>query len=578
MSGRDGRWLAAILALAVGLPLVLALSSGALGIPHNDDWDYRRTALGFYRDGHIQPAAAVMSLVGQVLAVQPLLWLSDGAPWAFGVMTAGLACVGLVAAYRLVRRVVDPGPAVVTMLTLVLFPGFTINTTSFMTDVPALAMAFVCLELGAAAVAARGPAAEPAPVRWRLLAASMIAGCFGISIREFDLAAPVAVLVMLAAADRRYVRTCLAAGAAVLIATAVIHLAAARLPVESTAPVDLKAGWIRLQQSITTLAFALVPATVLAFVVWRGRVWRRDLLPGVLVGLAIAWGPLVSVMTNGSLPRLFIGNLFAEFGTSGSGALTGSRPALYPLMVWHAVQSFGLVATVVVPGVVTGIVGAVIRSGGASRARVLAWLGSPTGLLAAFVAFTVAGLVVFCLAYSMFDRYLWPLIPAAGALLLARQAAEQPAAGPQPGAPPGAESSGRALVGAMAASAVLLTALGLLALAVLLNSNAFSVARWRMAGEAAAQGVPPETIDAGSEWVGTYATGPVLVNGEAKPGALWYSGWWPSFVACAVVSSSQLSRTGYTLLAGDVAAYRQFDLVGPPLPLYVYRVTNPACP
>ncbi len=568
VSGGDRRALAAILALAVVVPLMLGAMSGALDVAHNDDFNYRRVALGLYSDGRIELTSwTVMSLVGQLLAVQPLLWLSGGAPWAFAAMTVGFAAVAVVAGYSLVRRVIGTGPATVAMLVLVLFPGFIVNTTSFMTDVPALATAFLCLALGAVAMGAAAPA------RWRWLAASLVVGCFGISIREFDLAAPLAVVVAVAAADGRNRRTYLVAGLAVLLAFVAIHVATANLPGQGTVVLDTGEGARRLQLAFSTLAFVLAPAIVLAVAAWRDRWWRRDLVPGLIVGIWIASWALSALFSTGRLPGMFVGNIFSDGGTSGSGALAGSRPAIYPAAAWTVVQVIALAATITLPMVASGIIGSTIRSGGFGWTRLRAWLGSPAGLLIAFVAFTAIGLAAFGYAYSMFDRYLWPLAATAAALLLIRPAAMDVTDGARVH-----EDEAPSLVGAAVVSVAMLTGLAVLSFLLLLNSNAFAAARWQMGMEATARGIPAGSVDAGMEWVGYNATGTARPDTSAQPGAMWYTGWWPSFHSCAIVSSSELRGAGLQVLVADSAAYRQFQLFGPALPLYLYRIAGPGCP
>ena len=59
---------------------------------------------------------------------------------------------------------------------------------------------------------------------------------------------------------------------------------------------------------------------------------------------------------------------------------------------------------------------------------------------------------------------------------------------------------------------------------------------------------------------------------------MWYTGWWPSYVQCAIVTSRQISLPGYQLIRYEPAAYRQYQLAAPSLPLYLYQVDNPGCP
>jgi hypothetical protein len=69
-----------LIVLGTLLPLILGGASGALDLPRNDDWSFRRTALELWRTGHLTfDTVAAPILIGQVLLVQPLLWLTRAA-------------------------------------------------------------------------------------------------------------------------------------------------------------------------------------------------------------------------------------------------------------------------------------------------------------------------------------------------------------------------------------------------------------------------------------------------------------------------------------------------------------------
>ncbi|HEV2006438.1 MAG TPA: hypothetical protein VGQ85_07470 [Candidatus Limnocylindrales bacterium] len=587
---RDWLAVAGIVGLAVGLPVILGISSGALDIPHNDDFDYRQVALGYWSTGTLEMRGfSVMSLIGQILFVQPFLWLSGGAPWAFAAATGVLTVAGLVSAYVLLRRVLDTGRTALALLAAVLVPGFLVNTTSFMTDLPAFASAFVCLAIGAAALRPDGS------ISWRPLIASLAVGCFGVSIRESTLAAPMAVVVVAAVADRRGPYRVAAAGIGLLVAAATIHFLAAAIPGQGSARFDPGPGLQRLRLAFQTLAVCLSPALVVAIAWWRSR-WRVvDVLPGLIAGLAIAWPSVSALARTGRLPSMLIGNLFTSIGPDGGGALGGGRPGLYPIEVWTGVQVAAFVATVFLPGVTTGIIGSTIRHGGVTVARIRAWSRSPASLLVACALFTAVGLALYGWAYTMFDRYLWPLIIVGSALLVIRPAsvadatAEPEEVGPEArpasaGAEPSPRSSPefpllpRRLRPAPWLAGALLVGLGGLSLMHLLASNAFSAGRWEFGERALAMGIPAGHVDAGMEWVGYYATGDARVYWVAPKGQMWYTGWWPSYRQCAVVTSSQITRPGYEIVFADPSAYHQYQLAGPALPLFLYRVNVPTCP
>ena len=557
--------LAGILALGVGLPAILGVLSGAIDIPHNDDFDYRQVALTLWSSGTLDMRGySVMALVGQVLFVQPFLWLSGGAPWAFAVATGGLALAGLASAYLLVRRILDPAPSAITVLAAVVAPGFLVNSTTFMTDVPAFAATFICLALGSAAITSTGR------ISWRLLVAAVLVGLFGVSIRESVVAAPMAVLVVAGAADSRGPRRVIVAGVGVLAVAAAIHWLAGAIPGQGQVRFDPAAGLLRLRAAYATLALFLVPALVGSIAWWRSR-WRvKDVLPGLVIGLYLEWGPLGTLARTGQLPSMLIGNLFTRDGPAGAGGLLGARPPIYGAEVWTGVEIAAFVAAILLPGVAAGIVGASLRHGGVSAARVRGWSRSPVGLLIVFTVFTAVGLGLYGYAFTMFDRYLWPLVLAGSALLLVRPAsvpADIPADAPH---------SRPDVAGWLAVG--LLAGLGVLAVMNLLATNGLLASRWRLAEVAVATGIPASHIDAGLEWVGFHATVAAVPYSGAPNGQMWYTGWWSSYRQCAAVSSSPLGWPGYVLMREEPAAYRQFQLVGQELPLYLYKLVSAGCP
>ena len=163
-------------ALAVGLPLVVAWRSGSLSIPHNDDWAYRNVAVSFFETGHLQQfGQSLTTLVGQIFWIWPFLKVFGVFPWVPSLSVAVLAVIGIAAWYSVCRRFLPTRLAVFAVATCVAFPGFALNTTTFMTDIPAWAAEGLCLWTGAVAVQA---------IRWRrwwLLSLSLAIGCFAFS-------------------------------------------------------------------------------------------------------------------------------------------------------------------------------------------------------------------------------------------------------------------------------------------------------------------------------------------------------------------------------------------------------------
>jgi 4-amino-4-deoxy-L-arabinose transferase-like glycosyltransferase len=553
--------------VGVGVPALLGVASGAIGVPHNDDFNYRRVALGLYEDGQVQLTRwTVMSLIGQLALVQPFLWLSGGAPSAFATMTAILALIGIVASYLLARRLLLTFRSFIAVLIVLLFPGFLLNTTSFMTDVPAYAGEMLCLALGAAAL-------QPERTqRWRWLVASFAVGLFAYSIREFALAAPAAVLVSatMSATDRRI--RYLAVGVVLLVACVAVSYITSHLAGQGTAvlaPLS-ESNVERTRLAVTTLAFGLSPVLIIAAAWWLPRVHVPETVVGAVAGLILFGGSVLDIVTGSGIPTQLVGNLLVREGAPGDGALAGARPFLFGSPWWEAMNLLALVAAVLGLALLGGVIGLVIRRRRAADRRTLtAAFGSVTGLLFVFVLIVGSGLVVFGLVASMFDRYLWPLtLPLATLLLL------QP---PWAGETPARRWRVPALVPRAAAGIATFT-LATSSLVLLLNSDAFDAARWRIGEQAVSAGFAPQTIDAGMEWVGYHASGTANVEAIGPSDQMWYTTWWPSFHQCAIVSSSLLDIPGFHMESANLDAYRLLLVAGPESPLYLYRTSNPGCP
>lgn len=585
----DALALAALLGLAVGLPLVLGSLSGAILIPHNDDPSMRRVALGLFETGRLELNGwTSMTLIGQIAFVQPFLWVAGGGSWAFAAATISLAMVGIVASYSLVRRILSVPRATMAVLGVVLFPGFLLNTTSFMTDVPAWAGSIACLALGAAALDRRGAG------RWRWLIGALVAGWFAFSIREFAIAAPVAVLVVTAGAEPGSRRPYWIAGVILLAACGATYLFAHQLPGQHETPPQLitDATIVGLRRGFATLALVLSPALVIAAAAW----WRRWPLAGMLVGgvigLLVFREQLIALVRSGASTRLLVGNLLEMTGNLGPGELAGGRPVLFPTLAWQGLNTVALLAALAICVMGGGAAGTYLRrvrhglrAGGGLRAFAVG-LGSTKGLLAVFAALYAGGIFSWGFVVIMFDRYLWLLALPLYALLLARpDPVEQPAESTARHATPEASAGrgrtpGTAVLERVAVgiSAILLAGLGTTSLVLLVNADAFEAARWRVGELAVARGIPAATVDAGLEWVAYHATGVATPYAKAPPGWSRYDAWWPSFRLCAMASTSLIDRPDLSLIEADPRAYRLLLFVGPEEPLYLYRVTGADCP
>jgi hypothetical protein len=591
LNRRDALIVVGLVVLAVGVPTIVGIASDAIGIPHNDDFAYRRPALMLYGTGHLELTGwAVMTLVGQLAATMPLLWLTWGSGAAFAATTIVFAVVGVVASYLLARRVLSPGFAGLAVLLAVLVPGFMIYATAYMTEVPAFAMEVSCLALGAVAI---GRSQDSHRLWW--LAASLAVGCYAFGIREYALAAPIAVLVAAAASDREHRRLPYAIGLIGVVAVCgAIYAFAAGLPGQGTVGLDLptRGTTRRVLDSVTVLSLTLAPALLIGATAWVTR-WRRanrgrDAALGALAGLvpaAVIYLDQLMIrlgMDPGPAPDVLVGNVFAAHGSLDVGLLAGSRPLLYVPPAWDLLNGLALLATF----------GAVAFLGAflvAERRRLFHALdlrsipmplGSVAGMLAVFVVLFAAGTVALGLTSILFDRYLWPLALPLAILLLC-----PPEPTPHVDTPgsPGEDHELRVWrvwrrAGLPLLAGALVALIATTSLVLLLNEAAFAGARWRMGEEAVRLGFPADTVDAGFEWVGFHASGPAALTARPVPSMTGYSVKFPSFHACAVVSSSPLDFPGFSPILARTDAYRLLLIAGSVEPLYLYRVAGPDCP
>ena len=191
--GRAWAALVALVALGVGVPVVLAVARGAWSVPMEDDWAYVRDAFTLH-DQHVFAFQGVgeMSRVGMLVLAQPFLWVfgdSIGALHAFGALSSA---VFVLASYATVARLAGRRRGLGAAAVLALTPELPGVATTYMTDMPMLAATALSVAAGVRALQAVGRA------RWLWLSASMLAGFVAFSIREVGIAAPGAVIVVIA--------------------------------------------------------------------------------------------------------------------------------------------------------------------------------------------------------------------------------------------------------------------------------------------------------------------------------------------------------------------------------------------
>ena len=516
----------------------------------------------FVLTGHMSLVGwGAMTLVGQILWAAPFAAVLGAQAWVAGFSVAIASAIGIGCAYWLARSLVGRGWGVACTLLVLAAPGFLVNTSSFMTDVPAFSAEIACLALGVAALRARGR------MRWALLAASMAVGCAGFSVREFDLAAATAVLVSLALQDRRNWRTYSVFGACVLALCTAIYL------------------WTWHLAGAQHEALGLPTASAVRA------------LAGGYFALALFVSPFLPAAVRRSGPARFAERAHrggSHFGQRSRAPYFGPVDLQRQLLDPAGHERHGDVAGVPaspIPG--PGVAGAEAhRAGRRYRARVY---GGQRQLRRVAVLVNRPGRRAQHHQHfrrperdwarrlravrpgPIFDRYVWALAFAT-AVLLARTSLETEATSPE-SARPGAIHEWAAARG----TPVLVATVGLalvataVAAAVTLNADAYDGARWSAGQAAVRAGFPASAVDAGFDWVGWQAATPAergLNLTSGPPYEVWYDQMFPRFKDCAFVSGSPVAAAGVFPLG--TVRYLELGFAVPEY-LYIYGVRARVC-
>lgn len=545
-----------LLLVGVLLPLAVAALAGSLEIPRNDDWSYRHIALDLARTGRFAlDGISETMIIGQIVFVQPFLWVSGEQPWAFTAAGGVFAVGATLGAFALARQVLHSRDATMAALSLTIFPGYLAYATSFMSDVPAIAAEFICLTLGLLALRER-----PVRMGWLLLSAA--SGIVAFSVREFAVAAPASVLAATICVDPRRAKVwALATGVALCCVG--IHLWRTSLPGQ-LGPIGSGLGSPdRAGQALTTVALVVAPLALVGAIRWRAYLRRSDIALGLAIGGAFAAERLGRWFHEGTMPRIINENLMSQYGAPG-GYLEGNRPQLFDDTAWALMNVVALASLVIVLGVGTGIALAHFRRNPSNLGVQIRRIGSPAGALVLFCLAVSGGLLLFSLSRPVFDRYFWPMVPPLGILFLylPRDLAQL------------TRPARRSNLVLAACFAAITTVLVMTSLSYLLNSYAFGAARWTAGEQLSRLGVPLDAIDAGYEWVGFHAT----TQGDpthSTNSVTFYRSWWPSLKICGLVTSDA-QRLGDTSLVGSVE-YRLNLVAGPIETLYLYRKPSVDC-
>jgi 4-amino-4-deoxy-L-arabinose transferase-like glycosyltransferase len=505
---------------------LISLSGTPLRVPRNDSWSYSRIAEVLHESGHYELLRyGRMTLVGHIGWAQPFLSVFDNREVAGNVAGIVACTIAFCCFYLLARRFVSRARALVVLGLLAVFPGLAATVPTFMTEPTALACTAVSLLLALGALRAEAGRART------LLVAAVVVAVAGFSVREFGIAVLAAVVaaVFLRRTDLR--RSALVTGAAGGLACGAIYLWHAQLGFLEPTELRFDPGESvpQLIRAVCTLGLGMLPLTLVPALALLRRARReRHLTVALGAGVAIAGlAVLTSVRGVASSHSLLATNMFTRYGVSSQGNAVGRRPIVLPDLLWGAINLAAAVGAVLLALVVAELL----------YQRVRGQLeGGDWVLLELFALGHLAVVLTFGLLGPLFEeRYFWPaVVPIA--LLVSRV---QEPVGVRVG-----RAAAWAAAGALALAGVLIAA----------DSAEYDGARWVAAERLVAEGVDPQDIDAGLEWVGAHATGPrSLASGEVDSLHPYYGFFFPRR-RCWTVSNEPLDSASHELVG--TATYR----------------------
>jgi 4-amino-4-deoxy-L-arabinose transferase-like glycosyltransferase len=485
------------------------LSVPAGDIPLNDDWSYALAVKSILETGRFTliPWSTANVLVQAYWGA--LFCLPFGFSYeALRLSTFVLATACVVAAYFLFRELGAERPAATLgTLTLALNPLFLQLSTTFMTDIPFTALVVIALWLYVRG--ANRDAAGP-------IVAAYGVGILAVLIRQFGVVLPVAFGVAHLVRKDVSWRSLLVAVVPVLLFAAV-HLGFQRwmiatgrssgftAAVGNLLAVSPGAAWWRAKHLVLLMlpcaGLFTLPCAIYALA--GDRLALRAKTP-LLLGVLFAGLVYAVVLADGAaLPHF--GSSLQPFGlgplTLSDTYLRGINTPFVPgaAAVWAVLTVLSCGAVAVVGAAVLRIALQFAREVRRSDRWGRHW---PAALMLSLVACYMAALLALGSFTYVFDRYLVVVVLPLCVLLFL-------------GFP-----SGEARPGMVAGAGVAVACFAVFSVLATHDWLAWNRARWQAASYLAGQGVPPEKIDGGYEFNGTYLYRPGF---RPEGGRSW---WW----------------------------------------------------
>jgi Dolichyl-phosphate-mannose-protein mannosyltransferase len=523
-------WWWFVVLVTVGVPLVIRFRIGP--IPENDDWSYIKSALAMHHGDGVQlQGFGQMFLIGQLVAVQPFLWVFGDHAGAFDAFGAVAALAWLWLVFVTLRRAAGRTRALLIVCVVAAWPGLGLLATSFMTDAPFAALCWAQIYVAIRAFESG---------RRSVLVAAFPLAVVAFTFREQSIAVTVAIAVYAifrranSTAFRRYA---VVGSLLTVIVCAVLEHARRAVPNADVAPYglssfDVVGGLSNIVRAVFTLGLALSPLAFRFAVVTAAHRNRP-------VRTVLAWAATLTVgayLLAGHSHNVLVGNYVSRTGGYAN-AVAGVAPAPVNAVVWAVVQTIALVSTAVLVGA------SVQHAGGLRRLRPTVAQTPPERALPFLFAATL-GVLYVALSFvgeDQYDRYLLPVLPVAALAVL------------RISRPPTRDQNGARDQATGVGVAVLIAMLYLVGSLITYSTLVRDRTVWDAASRLTADGIPATMINAGSDWDGFHATTPVHRDLVRDENAAYFGDFWiqrfPQSSDCYVVSASPLSSPGWQLVS-----------------------------
>ena len=495
----------AVALVVTGAWFLLTMSTEAVGIARNDDWSYLENAFRFADTGVFAVGGWVqMMLIGQLVIAAPVMAVFGPSVGALQGLVAVLGVILLSSSYAILRNFLSPIWAAASAATLAFSALFGLLSVSFMTDIPAAAFQLLALAFGYRAL-------RSAKIAWPTLLLATAFGLLAVSIREYAVAALVAIWVTAGRSAR--MNRSYRGFAAWTVAMGVI--------------IGLMLLWRSGQVTVTDSPLGLNPIG-LRYLAWWPLTAGLLLLPAVVAGNPVrvarrAWASsrvltLVALLgVTGAMAHTRLGFLGNYLSLSGGYAEVARGIATPVLPVWWSTL---LTAAAMYGGYLLALllVGAVCKAWEDRRAQ----LSTGPSIISLAIAFVVVTVLIYAIVpvvadVALFDRYFVAVLPIAAGLVVWWLRRED-------------------LMWRMpiVAVTVVMTAVAVTSVVLVSATSARDAARWQLAERAAEQlGVAAGNIDGGFDHY-SFNT-----NGGPRPeGVRWT--WWTARLGdravCATVT------------------------------------------